>query len=86
MSADLRTARLALGGKAVLSMSEAARLLPVRSSDGARWLRSRGLVRDVPGLGELVVWGDVVAAIQADEVTPPKATKRRGTLPRESLG
>lgn len=85
MSADLNLRRAALGPAAVLSVTAAAALIPVRSSEAARWLRERGLVRDVKGLGEVVVWGDVVAAIQADEVRPPKPTSRRHTLPRESL-
>lgn len=57
--------RLQLGGAAVLSPSKAAELLPVRDADGVRWLREHGLVRHIAGLGEVVVWGDVLDLIRA---------------------
>lgn len=70
--------RLALGSAAVLSPTRAAELLPCRETEALRWLRDQGLVRRVDGLGELVVWGDVVAAIQAGrapgQVAPPTST------------
>ena len=73
--------RLQLGGAAVLSPSRAAELLPVRESEALRWLRDHDLVRTVPGLGEVVVWGDVVAAIQTPAAP---AEPRRGRLPRSA--
>lgn len=81
----LALARLQLGGAAVLSPTRAAELLPIRVSDGLRWLRERQLVRDVPGLGEVVVWADVLGAIVeggAPREAPPTPPGRRGTLRR----
>lgn len=80
--------RLQLGGAAVLSPTRAAELLPVRESDALRWLRERGLVRAVAGLGDVVVWGDVVEAIRAGvgpteqdlPVASPRERLRRGSI------
>lgn len=77
--------RLALGAAAVLSPTRAAELLPAREAVALAWLRARGLVREVRGLGEVVIWGDVVAAIMRgegpEETAPPprRATVRLST-------
>lgn len=81
--------RLQQGGAAILRPTNAAEMLPVRKEDGLRWLRERGLIRSIAGLGDVVVWGDVVAAIlagdepQRQDVTP--ASRRGGTLRRGRL-
>ena len=77
--------RLHLGEAAVLTPTKAAELLPVREADALRWLRARGLVRRVPGLGEVVVWGDVVAAIRAGELVAVATAPLTATLPRARL-
>ena len=82
-AADLTASRLHLGAAAVLSPAKAAELLPFRESDALRWMRENGLVRQIPGLGEAVIWGEVVAAIQGPPSPPPPS--RRGRLPRSSL-
>jgi hypothetical protein len=69
-------ARRELGAAAVLSEAEAVRLLPCRDSTARRWLRDRGLVRSTP-IGEVVVWGDVVAAlVDAPKEEPPRPRSR----------
>ena len=79
-------ARLQLGSAAVLSPSKAAELLPFRDEGALRWLRAHDLVRTVPGLGEVVIWGEVVATIQRgaaeqeELVEAPRA--RRATFRR----
>jgi hypothetical protein len=61
--------RVALGTAAVLSVEEAAAWLPMEPEEAASWLHSSGIVRSV-WVGrreiEVVVWGDVVAAIQSE--------------------
>ena len=49
MPHGLHDDRLALGLGTVLSLSAAARLLPVSNADARRWLRSRGLGSDLDG-------------------------------------
>lgn len=61
--------RLRLGGAAVLSVSYAAEMLPVRDGDGRAWLRARGLVRQLNG-EDVVVWGDVLDALRGDQAAP----------------
>lgn len=67
---DLLSARLALGAAAILSVADAVRLLPVRDGDARAWLAERGLIRDLRG-ASVVVWGDVVAALQSEERSAP---------------
>lgn len=59
---DLLVVRAALGTAAVLSLRDAARLLPVRESEARQWLRDSGCVRVFLG-AEIVVWGDVLRAL-----------------------
>jgi hypothetical protein len=72
--------RVALGTAAVLSVEEAAAWLPMEPEEAASWLRSSGIVRSVWVGGreiEVVVWGDVVAAIQSEgEAEGPLTTWR----------
>lgn len=72
----------------VLTLTEAAERLGGRRNVAIQWLRDRRLVRDIPGLGDRVVWGDVLDEIrlraeQADDPEPPRATlPRAGIKPR----
>jgi hypothetical protein len=79
--------RLALGRAAVLSVTEAASLLPLREADAIRWLRERRLVRTFPGTTrEVVRWGDVYEAIAAgDEPQVSRPAAKDDTLPRGGL-
>ena len=72
-----------LGAAAVLPLRQAAELLPIKDSSAREWLRSEGLVRDLRGR-EIVIWGDVVAALGPDD-TPPPPRKRGKPLPRARL-
>lgn len=55
--------RLALGAAAILSVSQAAGLLPIADAEARSWLRAKGLVRDLCGR-EVVVWGHVLAELE----------------------
>lgn len=96
MSAARREVRQRLGADAVISVAEAAAWLPKRDEDAREWLERRGLVRDHPVLGPVVIWGDVLAAIRADtpraepadQVAPDLVPVRRpdvATMPRRKL-
>jgi hypothetical protein len=68
---------------AVLPLAQAVDDLPVgRRSDREAWLRSRGLVIPAPwsDAGEVVVWGDVLAALRSSSTAPkpkPAPTPRK---------
>ncbi len=67
--------RLTLGTAAVLTVAEAAALLPVCDAEARRWLRARGLVRSLVGR-DVVIWGDIPDALREDAsapATPPPA-------------
>lgn len=70
-----------MGAAAVLSVTDAAELLPARTEAARTWLRERGLIRTIPGIGEVVVWADVLAALQnaaeARLIEDPPAGRRR---------
>ena len=51
--------RLFLGRAAILSISHAASLLPLRDADAREAIRSAGVIRWLNGR-EVVVWGDVI--------------------------
>ena len=57
--------RLRLGVGAVLTVAEAAALLPVADRDARSFLRRKGLVRDLDGRA-VVRWLDVLDALAAD--------------------
>ncbi len=65
-----QTERIHLGASGVFALSKAAKLLPLRDSDARGWLRQKGLVLNLEGR-EVVVWGDVVEALRAHDITPP---------------
>lgn len=65
--------RLAVLGRwSILSITDAAALLPGRRSDNIAWLRTHGLVRRRPGTDrEEVRWGDVYDCYEAESTAPP---------------
>jgi hypothetical protein len=81
-----RETRIALGAAGVCSPEEAAERLPVRTTDARAWLDARGLIRDVPGLGRVVLWADVLDEIRlggAGPASPPPEPRAR--LPRKPI-
>ena len=54
--------RLTLGRAAVLSLSNAASLLPMRNAEARAAIRRARIVRQLEGR-EVVVWGDVLDAL-----------------------
>ena len=78
--------RLELGSAAVLSPSAAAELLPWGESRSMAWLEDQALIRTVPGMGRVVIWGEALAAIKTPVIAPaPVAAAPRGSLPRADL-
>jgi hypothetical protein len=81
-----RDRRLALGDGAVLSLSDAAALLPGRDAQVRQWLHDAGVVRRWLGQ-DVVVWRDVIESLpepdggdMAPTTSPrmrPKARLRR---------
>jgi hypothetical protein len=61
---DVHSDRLMLGSDAVFSVGEAVRLLPMGDADARAFLRDADLIQRPNGKQALVVWGDVVAAVQ----------------------
>ena len=55
--------RLRLGRDAIVSLSDAAALLPMSDDEARDWLRASGLVRDFHGR-HVVLWGEVLDAIR----------------------
>ncbi len=80
---SIEAARLQLGAAAVISPTKAAELLPMSEAAAMKWMHRSGLIRTVDGR-HLVVWGDVVTAVQSQgahamESLPTRAaTGRRG--------
>jgi hypothetical protein len=83
---ERQIARLALGPAALLTVAQAAELMPWGDSRCRAWLRDHGLVRHDPELGEAVVWGDVLAAYGAHPAPEEPASPRPPSgLPRRTL-
>ena len=79
--------RLSMGAGAVLSLGEAAGLLPVADREAREWLRENGLVSYIKGR-PVVAWSAVIEALRNPEVPAPGASKpkpRTGSLPRVRL-
>ena len=77
---DRRHQRLIISPGAIVTLQQAAELLPIAERDARAWLKRRGLVRDLAGRS-VVVWADVMAALQA----PPEQERRIARLRREPL-
>ena len=78
---DINAERRQLGRDAIISESEAVRLLPGRDADIRKWLRANGLVSTVMSTKRCVHWGSVVAAFNRQ--SKPKHSSQR--LPRVTL-
>jgi hypothetical protein len=76
--------RLHLGAAAVLSVTQAASLLPWRDKEARAWLHDRGLVRAVPGRRPVVIWSEVLDELKnaKEEVQPRRVAV---ALPRAGL-
>lgn len=73
--------RLSMGLGAILSLAEAAAVLPIADYDARRWLRELGLVRNIDGRA-VVVWLDVVEELRRG---PPSAAPGAKQPPRRRL-
>jgi hypothetical protein len=79
-----------LGPHAVLSVFDAAGLLPGAHGGRVAWLIARNLVRDLDG-DRVVIWGDVLETLRGDEArarikpAPTVAPNGWATLPRHKL-
>ncbi len=81
-----KTARLIIGTGAVLSVSRAAELLPMRDSEARAAIEAAGIVRRV-GDKRLVAWIDVLESVllrESANVEPAKPA-RAARLPRVKL-
>ena len=67
---DLTNERLNLGRAAVLSISRAAALLPMRDDRARAAIKAAGIVRQV-GRKQVVVWGDVLDNVLVRTTTDP---------------
>ena len=79
---DRARARRELGMGAVISLYQAAQLLPLPDEEAVELLRREGVVLRVRGR-EIVVWADVVEALRRVGQAPPdQAQARAATVPR----
>jgi hypothetical protein len=75
--------RLSMGPGAILTVNEAAHLLPVADAAARAWLRREGLIvtlDDKP----VVCWADVLAELSAGK-NPDDPPTRKRRLPRITL-
>ena len=77
-------ARLIVGPGAVLSVSRAVELLPMRDAAARAAIEAAGIVRNVDGK-RLVVWGDVLDVVlqrqeEGEAPKPKRAPLRRAKL------
>jgi len=82
MSSKRHEERISLGSAAVLPLTVAAALLPVADCKARRWIRERGLVRNLVGK-EVVVWVDIVDALREEPDGPDGFAA--ASLPRVEL-
>jgi hypothetical protein len=82
MASTRHRERVLMGSGAVLSLAEAAALLPLADSDARQWLVGRGVVRSLAGRS-VVRWSDVLDELGRGDDEPsmrPLATLRRVRL------
>lgn len=79
--------RLTLGEAAVISVEQAARLLPISDGEAREWLATEHLIHLIRGR-RVVIWGEVVAAIRggANPTAPKPPRARSRTLPWRDPG
>lgn len=73
---DRRVQRLLVSPGAVVSVQQAAELLPIADRDARAWLKRKGLLRDLDGR-KVVVWADVLKALEPSEDARPRAARLR---------
>lgn len=80
-----------LGPSAILTVADLAEVLPRMSyTSKVTWLRAHGLIKDFDGV-EVVIYGDVLAALRGDRVALPTIARPVApdpwdTLPRAKVG
>ncbi len=84
MPADRSTRREAMGAAAVLTVQQAAELLPCADGEARRWIEAHGLVRNVAGR-PCVVWGMLLDVIAAEGDPEKKAPPVKDRAPRVHL-
>ena len=83
---DTKQARLIVGRGAVLSVSKAVELLPLRDADARAAIEAAGIVKRI-GDKRVLVWGELLDALLVAEsanVEPAKPAKT-ARLPRVKL-
>lgn len=72
----------ALTRATVLTVAAACRALRMREGDARRWLREKGLIREVAGRRR-VVWGEILDAMgAAEEEAAPRQVWRTSSMIR----
>ena len=82
MANSRRAERVSMGPGAVLSLNEAAQLLPLHDAEARQWLLDQGLVRRVRGRA-VVAWASVLDVLAADP--PIEAQARPARLPTKRV-
>lgn|GEM_PF-5428576 len=82
---SVKTARLALGRAAILTLSRAAELMPGRDADNRAAIEAAGIAKRVSATSKrVVVWGDVIDCVLEAEgeaaATPVPTRLRRRRL------
>ena len=77
-------ARLIVGPGAVLSVSRAVELLPMRDAAARAAIEAAGIVRNVDGK-RLIVWSDILEYVLRREDEPEAARPKRAPLKRAKL-
>ena len=75
--------RLSMGPGAILSVTEAAGLLPLADTAARAWLRREGLIVTLEEK-PVVCWADVLAALRVGK-NPDDQPPRKRRLPRVTL-
>lgn len=73
-----------MGLGAILTLNEAAALLPIADDEARAWLKAQGLIRYLAGR-PCVLWMDVAEALRAPEPRPESRPRAAGALPRVRL-
>jgi len=66
----VKSRRLGLGGAALLSVEEAAELLPIRDGEARKLIEEAGIIRRLAGR-RVVQWAEVIQALAVPEAPQP---------------